>query len=90
MSTSDIVFRLCHFHKKYKGRTEIRELTSRQIVALDVALHCPNKNIAIDELTHMLYENFGVRQVALHQGKYRLTDILPVRIVDFDTLTKFR
>lgn len=88
VSMPDIVSRLFRFHQKYKGRTEIRELASRQILALDVALQCPNKSIAIDELVRALHDEFGVRQVALHQGKYRLLNVSPLSIVDFDALTR--
>lgn len=72
------------FHERFQGRTELRQC--RQIVAIDVALHGPNKSNAVNALARMLHAEFNIRVVALHRGKYRFARLPPLRLVEYEAL----
>lgn len=85
VSISRVTLALKRYHALYSGRTEVRELCTRGIAALDVAIHCPNKDEAIGAFLRMLYD-MGVRRTAIHRGKYRLMDAKPLHLVHWDSL----
>ena len=77
---------LQEYHRKYKGRTEIRErcdVSGRHTIALDVALYCRNKNTAVNELLDQLYTQFNVRRAGMHRGKFQLSSLYPITFMEY-------
>ena len=72
------------YHRRFKGRTEIRERVdrSRHVLALDVALHCRAKDEAVRTLLRDLHDRFGVCRVGMHRGKYQLRNVQPLQLVE--------
>lgn len=60
-----LVTECIEMHKLYGGRTELRNGDPNGIVCLDVSLRGN-----FDQPFHLLHNKFGVRQVALHLGKW--------------------
>jgi hypothetical protein len=75
------------YHREFSGRTEIRERVraTTHILAIDVALHCRDKERAIARLLDDLHDRFHVRRAGMHRGKYRLSSLDPIRLCSWYT-----
>jgi hypothetical protein len=77
--TGTIASYLQNYHRRFKGRTELRHhISGTNTVALDVALYCRNKNAAVAELLHDLKNLFHVNRAGMHRGKFQLLSLYPI------------
>ena len=83
MELRDVTGALAGFHRAHGGRTELR-IGPNCLAYFDVSLRSVAKLRAYFRTLHSL----GMRQAALHSGKFRLESIAPLTLIDVaDALT---